>query len=104
MSGSNPPSPLTDIPDDKGFEAFLNDKDNHSNNQKDLFIINTNFNPYLEENHAFPCGRSDEEREDFTKQNREHVEKNAVTPSTLEDLASLVCLSFQIIILVADYF
>jgi hypothetical protein len=95
MSASDRLSPLTDIPDDEGFEAFANDADDHPNNQDDIFIINTNFNPYLEENRAFPCGRSDEEREDFTKQNRELVEKHAVTPSTLEELASLVRLCFS---------
>jgi hypothetical protein len=98
---SDPLSPLTDLPDDEGFEAFTNDA---YNNQEDIFVINTNFNPYLEENRAFPCGRSDEEREDFTKRNREHVEKHAVTPSTLEELASLVRLLFQIIFIVTDYF
>jgi len=88
MSDSDPLSPLTDISDDEEFEAFKTD--NLPINQEDIFIINTNFNPYLEENRAFPCGRSDEERLDFTKSNREHVEKHAVTPSTLEELASLV--------------
>ena len=102
MSCSDPLSPLTDIPDDEGLEAFTNNADNHPNNQEDIFIINTNFNPYLEENRKFPCGRSDEEREDFTKLNREHVEKHAVTPSNLEELASLVRLSFQIIFIVTD--
>lgn len=104
MSGSDQLSPLTDILDDEGFEAFTNDTDNNPNNQEDIFIINTNFNPYLKENRAFPCGRSDEEREDFTKWSREHVEKHAVTPSTLEELVSLVRLSFQIIFIVTDYF
>jgi hypothetical protein len=104
-SGGDPLSPLTDIPDDEELDAFANDTDsNHPNNQEDIFIINTNFNPYLKENRAFPCGRSDEEREDFTKWSREHVEKHAVTPSTLEELVSLVRLSFQIIFIVTDYF
>jgi hypothetical protein len=98
---SDPLSPLTNLPDDEGFEAFANDTDN---NQEDIFIINTNFNPYLEENCVFLCGRSDEEREDFTKWNRKHVEKHAVTPSKLEELASLVHLLFQIIFIVTDYF
>lgn len=104
MSGSDQLSPLTDILDDEGFEAFTNDTDNNPNNQEDIFIINTNFNPNLDENRAFPCGRSDEEREDFTKCNREYVEKHAVTPSTLEELASLVRIFFQIIFIVTDYF
>ena len=104
MSGSDLLSPLTDIPDDEGFEAFTDNADNNPNKQEDIFIINTNFNPYLEENRAFPCGRSDEEREDFTKCSREHVEKHAVTPSTLEELASLVRLFIQIIFIITDYF
>lgn len=54
-------------------------------------VINTNFDPYLEENRIFPCGKSDEERLDFTKRCREDVEDHAVTPSTLKELASMVC-------------
>jgi hypothetical protein len=70
-------SPLTPISDDEDY-AFQE------------VVINTNFNPYLEENHKFPCGRSEEERLHFTKESRESVEEHALTPSTLEELTSLV--------------
>jgi hypothetical protein len=67
----------------------MNDSCNNQENG-DIFIINTNFNPYLEENRTFPCGRSNEERLDFTQKSRECVKKHVITPSTLEELASLV--------------
>ena len=53
-------------------------------------VIDTNLDPYLEENRKFPCGRSEEERLDFTKMIRECVEEHARTPSTFEELTSLV--------------
>lgn len=78
-------SPLTEISDDEDY-AFPPD------DIPDLqeVVINTNFNPYLEENRKFPCGRSEEERLDFTKMSRESVEEHTLTPSTLEELTSLV--------------
>jgi hypothetical protein len=78
-------SPLTEISDDED-EAF-NIRNFHNNQE---VVINTNFNRYLEENCKFPCGRGEEERLDFTKKSRECVEEHALSPSTLEEFASLV--------------
>jgi hypothetical protein len=78
-------SPLTEISDDDD-DALPTD------DIPDLqeVVINTNFNLYLEENRKFPCGRSEEERLVFTKMSRESVEEHTLTPSTLEELTSLV--------------
>ena len=78
-------SPLTEISDDD-YDVF--NTDNFCYLQE--VVINTNFNPYLEENRKFPCGRSEEERADFTKKSRECVGEHVLTPSTLEELTSLV--------------
>jgi hypothetical protein len=77
-------SPLTEISD--GDDAF------HTDNVHYLqeVVINTNFDPYLEENRKFPCGRSEEERAEFTKKGRQCVREHVVTPSTVEELTSLV--------------
>ena len=82
-------SPLTAISDDDDDEAFYIIYTPYPQ-----VVINTNFDPYLEGNRIFPCGKSDEERLDFTKRSREDVEDHAVTPSTLKELASMVCQSF----------
>jgi hypothetical protein len=84
---SDIPSPLTDLSDSDDDEETFDTKDFPYNQE---FVINTRFNPYLEENRNFPCGRSEEERLDFTKKSRERVEEHASTPSTLEELSSLV--------------
>jgi len=75
-------SPLTELSDDDD-EVF-----NMGGNQE--IVINTNFNRYLEENCKFPCGRGEEERLDFTTKSRERVEEHALTPSTIEEFASMV--------------
>lgn len=80
-------SPLTEISDDED-AAFLSSGFSYPQE----VVVNTNFNPYLDENHKFPCGRSEEERLDFTNKCRESVEEHAVTPSTLEEFISLVFL------------
>jgi hypothetical protein len=85
-----PLSPLTNISDDEDINATYTYAQ-HSIQDVDLFIINTNFNPYLEENRMFPCGRSKEDRLQFTKEDRENVKKHLVTPLTLVELESLVC-------------
>lgn len=78
-------SPLTEISDDDDDEAFYTIYSPYPQ-----VVINTNFDPYHEENRKFPCGKSDEERLDFTKRSRDDVEEHALTPSTLKELASLV--------------
>jgi hypothetical protein len=82
-----PSSPLTNIPNG-ATPTIVRPEDAGD----DIFIINTNFNSYLKENHIFPCGRTKEERLVFTKEDRERVEKHMITPSSLDELSSLVCL------------
>ena len=81
VSYDNNLSPLTEISDD--------DDDPFDTGLQEV-VIDTNFNPYLEENRKFPCGRSEEERADFTKSCRECVIEHVHTPTTLQELTSLV--------------
>jgi hypothetical protein len=86
---------LTDIPDDEEEEEdngpFCIDDLHNIQEYEDTFVINTNFDPNLEENRKIPFGISGEERLQFTNSYRECVKKHTYTPSTLEELDCMVC-------------